>query len=190
MEKVTLNELLKLDRKKLVGKIICFPTDTVYGVGAMANDTVAINKIYEMKNRSSDKPLPILCSNIEMVEGVAIVNKKAKELMKKYWPGALTLIINKKENVLPNYLDTIAFRMPNSKIALSIIDHFSLFATTSINTSGEAEINDLDEIEEKFSKYLDYLVIDKEKMSEKASTILDVTGDDVKVIRIGDIKIA
>ena len=184
MEKVTLNELLKLQKGDLKGKIVCFPTDTVYGVGAMFGDLEATNKIYKMKKRSENKPLAVLCSRVSQVEELCLVNKKAKELMEKYWPGALTIILKEKDSD-----STLAFRMPNSKVSLKLIDHFSLLSTTSVNTSGEKEMNDYHEIESKFSDFIDYLVIDEEVFSSVASTVVDVTGDSVKVLRQGYIKI-
>ncbi len=190
MEKVTVDELIKLNKEDLYGKIICFPTDTVYGVGALANDEGAIKKIYKMKNRSDNKPLPILCSKVSQVEEYAYISKKARTLMEKYWPGALTIILNKKEGAFDNIAEaTLAFRMPNSSVSLKIIDHFSLLATTSVNTSGEKELNSLSEIEEKFSSYIDYLVIDSATFSSVASTIVDATSDTLKVIRQGNIVI-
>lgn len=190
MEKVTVDELIKLSKEDLYGKIICFPTDTVYGVGALANDESAIKKIYKMKNRSDNKPLPILCSKVSQVEEYAYISKKAKDLMEKYWPGALTIILNKKEGAFDNIAEaTLAFRMPDSSVSLKIIDHFSLLATTSVNTSGEKELNSVSEIEEKFSSYIDYLVIDSATFSSVASTIVDATSDTLKVIRQGNVVI-
>lgn len=190
MEKVSLQELLKLNRSDLYGKIICFPTDTVYGVGALVDDNKAISKIYKMKNRSDNKPLPILCSKLEQVDRYVIITKTAKTLMDKYWPGALTLILKKKDGSLDNINEsTLAFRMPNSDIALKILDHFSLLATTSVNTSGEKELNSVGEIEEKFSDYIDYLVTDAATFSSVASTIIDATGSEIKILRQGNIHI-
>ncbi len=190
MEKVTVDELIKLNKEDLYGKIICFPTDTVYGVGALASDESAIKKIYKMKNRSDNKPLPILCSKVSQVEEYAYISKKARTLMEKYWPGALTIILNKKEGAFDNIAEaTLAFRMPDSSVSLKIIDHFSLLATTSVNTSGEKELNSVSEIEEKFSSYIDYLVIDSATFSSVASTIVDATSDTLKVIRQGNIVI-
>lgn len=190
MEKVTVDELIKLYKEDLYGKIICFPTDTVYGVGALASDESAIKKIYKMKNRSDNKPLPILCSKVSQVEEYAYISKKARTLMENYWPGALTIILNKKEGAFDNIAEaTLAFRMPNSSVSLKIIDHFSLLATTSVNTSGEKELNSVSEIEEKFSSYIDYLVIDSATFSSVASTIVDATSDTLKVIRQGNIVI-
>ena len=190
MEKVTKSELLKLSKEDLKGKIICFPTDTVYGVGAMIDDSDAISKIYKMKNRSDNKPIAILCSKINQVEEYTYVSDYAKSLMERYWPGALTIVLKKKKE-LATYKDTntLAFRMPKSKVALDIIDHFSLLSTTSVNTSGEKEMNDYNEIADKFGDYIDYIVTDRETFSSVASTIVDLSGDEAKVLREGNIKL-
>ena len=182
MEKVTLEELLTKD---ITNKVICFPTDTIYGVGAQVGDIKAIDKIYEMKKRDYSKPLAILTPTKNIDKYVKNISSEAHNLMDEGWPGALTLIF-KKSNIISdnitNGLDTIAFRMPDSKIALAILNHFGPLATTSVNISGEAPINDLDSIEAKFSKYIDYLVIDKEIIKGMPSKIIDVSNG-IKVIR-------
>lgn len=191
MERVTLSKLLQLKKEDLKGKLICFPTDTVYGVGAIATDVEACKKIYQMKQRSDKKPLPLLCSNIEQIkEYVEEIDEAVESLMRKYWPGALTIIFNKKENVGKHLSEnTIAFRMPNSRIALSIINKFSPLATTSVNMSGETEINNIDEIEEKFSEWIDYIVTDEAYLSNIPSTVMDATGVFPVILREGKIKV-
>lgn len=191
MERVTLNKLLQLEKEDLKGKLICFPTDTVYGVGAIATDVEACKKIYQMKQRSDKKPLPLLCSDIEQIkEYVEEIDEAVESLMRKYWPGALTIIFKKKENVGKHLSEnTIAFRMPNSRIALSIINKFSPLATTSVNMSGEAEINNIDEIEEKFSDWIDYIVTDEAYLSNIPSTVMDATGIFPVILREGKIKV-
>ena len=183
MEKVTVKELLGIDLK---GKIVCFPTDTVYGVGAIVNDEAAIEKIYKMKKRDYSKPLAILTPNKKIDRYVVYTNKDAFKLMDEGWPGALTLIFKKSGIVsysITNGLDTIAFRMPNSNIALQILNHFGPLATTSVNISGMPPLYDIEEIEKQFSEYIDYLVIDKEELSGMPSRIIDVSNDIIKVIR-------
>lgn len=183
MEKVTVNELLSIDLK---GKIVCFPTDTVYGVGAIYNDLEAINKIYLMKKRDYSKPLAILTNTKDIDQYIKYKSKKALELINNGWPGALTLIFEKSEvidDIITSGKNTIAFRMPNSKIALAILDKFGLMATTSVNLSGEKPLNDINEIEKLFSDYIDYLVIDKETVNGKPSRIIDVTKDKEVIIR-------
>ena len=189
MEKVSINELHKIDLK---GKIIAFPTDTVYGVGCKADDLEAIKKIYEMKNRDFSKPLAILCPDKNINSYVSNISKVALELMDKYWPGALTIIFKKSElinDMISSNLDTVGFRMPNSKIALSVLKQFGVMATTSVNISGSAALNSSEEIEKEFSNVIDYMVIEKEELSCNSSTVVDASDDNIKILRQGDIKL-
>jgi len=182
MEKLTLNDFLKLDKKDLQNKIICFPTDTVYGVGALFNDKVAIRKIYEMKKRDFSKPLANLCAGLYQIQELGItVPEFAKELMEKYWPGPLTIIIKHNE-------EKISFRMPNSEIALKILEKFGPMATTSVNESGEKELNSFAEINEQFGAYIDYFILDQAQLSKIPSTVIDVSEGRIKVLREGAIK--
>lgn len=187
MDVVTVSQLLTKD---ITGKVICFPTDTVYGVGALIDDKEGINKIYNLKHRDITKPLAVLCGNTNIEKYVLTINDKAKQLMDLYWPGALTLIFKKSSlisnKVTSNY-DTVGLRMPNSKIALEILNHFGLMATTSVNISGDKPLNNIEDIIKYFSDDIDYLVIDKEKTSNVSSTVVDVSTDEIKVLRQGDI---
>ena len=95
-------KLLKTDKEKIInkllqGEILAFPTDTVFGLGCVINKE-AISKIYEAKGRSFDKPLPMMCNGIEMIETVAKVSDNARKIASKFMPGALTIIFNKKEH--------------------------------------------------------------------------------------------
>lgn len=183
MEKITLDNLLGIKKKDLFGKIVIFPTDTVYGVGAIYQDQEGINKIYEMKKRDYGKPLAVLCSDIDQVNGIALIPDYAQKYV-KYWPGALTIICKKK-----NGDGTIAVRIPNSNIARDILNHFGPMSTTSVNYSGEKELNDIDEIYNLFSSKADYLVTNKQELSKTPSTIISCVNDCIEVIREGNIKI-
>lgn len=191
MVKLTVDELLMLSPELLKGKIVCFPTDTVYGIGALIDDVDAIKKIYQMKHRNPDKPLAILCSTVgQLNDYVKEINDYAHHLMNYFWPGALTIIYEKSEHlssVITRGLQTIAFRMPDSKVALRIIDHFGLMATTSVNESGNKELNDVEEIAKEFENYIDYLITDEEVQKELPSTVVD--SRTMKVLRQGSVVI-
>lgn len=187
------NKNIKLTKKELKNKIIAFPTDTVFGVGALIDDLVAIDKIYELKHRDYSKPLAILASSIDdIIPYVKEVNEEVKEIMNKYWPGALTIIFNKNENVSDKItagFKTIAFRIPNCKISLDILKQTGPLATTSVNISGNTPLNDYKEINKYFGNNIDFIVSENVSSSNVSSTIIDVTSNEIKVIRQGQIKI-
>ena len=186
-------DLNKLKKEDLIGKIICFPTDTVYGVGCILGDDIALDKIYELKNRDLSKPLAILVPNAEAIlPYVKECPDIAKEYMATYWPGALTIIFNKKDalcDIFTKGLPTIGFRMPNSKVALSVLEKFGPLATTSVNISNNPPLNDLDEIIKYFGDKIDFIIEDKEVVSKVSSTIVDVSKGDAIILRQGDIKL-
>lgn len=189
MDVITLKELLTKDVK---GKVVCFPTDTVYGVGALIDDEDAINKIYYLKNRDASKPLAVLTGTKNIENYVLEINDLSKQLMDKYWPGALTLIFKKSSLIsdkVTSGFDTVGLRMPNSNIALQILNKFGLMATTSVNISGNKPLNTIDEIISNFEDEIDYLVIDQEKTSNISSTVVDVTEKTYKILRQGDIQL-
>lgn len=183
MEKITIKDLQKIDKSNLKGKIIVFPTDTVYGVGCLLDDKEGIEKIYRMKKRDYGKKLPVLCDSIETVLKIVNIDEKFKKYT-NLWPGALTIILNRKDSD-----DSLAVRIPDSKIAKEVLSHFGPLHTTSVNYSGEKELNSPEEIINTFSNFVDYIVIDEEKFTQKPSTIIDLTKDEVVVLRNGDIKI-
>ena len=184
---ISLSELLKENEAFLDNKVIVFPTDTVYGLGCKWTDSEAIEKIYEIKKRDGRKPIAVLVSRIEQIlPYIEIINPKSLELLFKYWPGQVTFIFKIKSNF--NYpTETIAFRMPASSVAKKIIDHFGPLSTTSVNLSGEAPINNVNEINSSFKDQIDLVVSDTEEMSEVSSTIVDLTSNEIKIIRQGSV---
>jgi L-threonylcarbamoyladenylate synthase len=184
MEKLDLHSFVRLDINKLKGKIFCFPTDTVYGVGCLYNDLNAINKIYEMKNRDSKKPLVNLISRLSQIRELGIeISHFQKNIMLEAWPGALSVILAYGDN-------SISFRFPNSILVQRICDKFGLIPTTSVNESGDKELNNYEDIKKAFGDKIDYFIYDMDsKLSNLASTVVDLRGDVVKVLRQGSFKI-
>lgn len=183
MEKIKVSELTKLKKGDLIGKVICFHTDTVYGIGALNGDSEGVEKIYKIKHRDEKKVLPVLCASIEQVKSIAVMNEKANEIS-KYWPGALTMILNMKDQD-----GTVAVRIPNSNIAISVLNHFGPLRTTSVNYSGEKELNSVEEIINVFGEQIDYIITDEDSLSTIPSTIVDLTKEELKIIRNGSIKL-
>lgn len=173
------------------GGVISVPTDTVFGICAKIDSKLAYDKLIKIKNRPKNKSFPIMCANIEQIKKLAIVDEKAKKLIKEFMPGPITLVL-KKNCELPQYVtngkDTIAIRMATSKAIENLITEVGcpLFMT-SANQSGEPECTSLDEIE-KACFSLDGMMEGTVKYS-KGSTIIDCTSEKIKILRQGPITV-
>lgn len=173
------------------GDVIIFPTDTVYGIGCKIYDKKGLDKIFDLKKRPIDKKIPILIPDIVSINNIAKYSHRDLRIMQKFWPGALTVILNTtKEFERLTGDKTIALRIPDHYIALNILNKYGPLRTTSANISGEEPTNDFKKIIEQFSNKVFDIVVDKNpSFSNKASTIIDLTENDIKIIRQGDITI-
>lgn len=175
--------------------IIIFPTDTVYGIGCNCFSEKAIQKLFKIKERNYKKPINTLTNNIEKIQKVAKnISIKHKELINKYMPGALTIILDKKEGVpelLTSNLQTIGVRIPNNKIALEILKNFDLpLATTSVNISGNNPGIEIEDFIEEFENKVDIIIDGGKSQIGIASTIISINNDnDINILRQGSIKI-
>ena len=171
------------------GKVIIVPTDTVYGIGAKAFDKVGQDEIYNIKNRSMEKRLSILCANVEDIAKIAHLTPDAIKLIERYMPGALTIILNTKEEVISDFLhETVGVRIPNHPIALRVLKENGPMATTSVNISGEPPMNDYVKIVQEFHNKVYYIYPNAEVPSMVASTVIDMTKTPYALLREGTIK--
>lgn len=172
----------------LNGDIIAFPTDTVFGLACTINKD-AIKKIYDAKGRSFDKPLPMMCSDIKMIESVALVNDNARKIINKYFPGALTIVLNKNDNLdgfVTNNKPTIAIRIPNDKWILDLINEIKMpLLVTSANISDCGSLTKWEDVYNQLNNKIDGIVCEDSK-GISSSTIIDATND-VKLLRQGPI---
>ena len=185
--------LLSQEIKK--GSLIIYPTDTVYGLGAIVTNEQSINNIYLAKSRSFTSPLIALLSSVDKVEEVATISDENREVLEKlahaFWPGALTVILKRKEHI-PSIMvsggDTIGVRIPNLDLAIKIIDLAGgILATTSANISGESTPKSYNELSEAIKSRVDILVDGGKCKLGEASTIIDLTSDVPKILRNGAI---
>lgn len=178
----------------LNGGVIAFPTDTVWGLGCLINNTNAIDKIYELKGRDRSKPLILLSDNINSIKPyVKNIPEKAKALISKFMPGALTIVLEKNQNTplsITANMDTIGFRIPNNQVILEILkfcteDH--VLATTSANLSGEGAFDERDDVIKSIGNKVDYIDFDFGiKPEGKESTVLSVNlSNEIIVYRQG-----
>lgn len=175
--------------------VIIFPTDTVYGIGCNCFSTKAIKKIFSYKKRPNNKPINVLTDNYEKILSVVKeIKPKEKELINKYMPGALTIILKKNEAISPLLtanLDTIGVRIPSNCIALKILESVNYpLATTSVNISGEESGIKLADFEVDFADKVDAIIDGGESKLKVASTIVQVDDkDNIKILRQGTLKI-
>lgn len=181
MIEYTKNDLEKVKKDLLSSKIIAFPTDTVFGLGCLAGDEVAKDKIYEAKNRSIDKKLPMMVCDFEMLKKYCEVTPEVKVLLDSFTPGPITLIMK--------YIDseeTVAVRIPNDGWILNLIKEIGKpLLVTSANISGAGSLIKYEDVIGQLGDKVDAIVKDDAK-GEKASTIVDCLNN-YKILRQGPI---
>lgn len=184
-----------LKREILDGKLIIYPTDTVYGLGTVITKENSLENIYKAKTRNFSSPLIALISSVKYIEKIAILGEKERKMVEKlaekFWPGALTVILNKKAEV-PSIMvsggNTVGIRIPNLALALNIIELAGgILATTSANISGEASPRSYEELSQAIKDRVDLLIDAGECKIGEVSTIIDLTVATPKIIREGAI---
>jgi len=161
------------------GGVIAFPTDTVYGLGASADDELAGRRIYQIKGRPAGMPLILMVAAESQLEGLVHVDSRAEAYMRKWWPGPLTLILHGSGG------STLGVRIPKHKVALELLRHAGPLMTTSANLHGdEPAMNATDA--EKLTGVM--AVLDGGVApGGTASSVLDLTGPEPHVLREGAI---
>ncbi len=174
------------------GKLVLFPTETVYGIGANALNEEAVKKIYIAKGRASDNPLIAHISHIEMLEQlVEEVGKVEKTLIENFWPGPLTIIFKKKKivpDIITGGLDTVAIRMPSNQIARKLIEYSNCpIAAPSANISGKPSGTLVEDIIEELDGKVEYIIDSGKVDIGIESTVIRVQDGVVHILRPGKI---
>ena len=185
-------QLHKVANLLKAGKTVVFPTETVYGLGANALDPEAAKKIYEAKGRPSDNPLIVHISKKEDVDFLAgNISQDSKLLMEAFWPGPLTLILDKSDNVpieTTGGLMTVAIRMPSNPIARKLIDLAGVsIAAPSANISGRPSITSSKYLVEELCERVDAIIISEDSEIGLESTVIDMTASTPVILRPGKI---
>lgn len=171
------------------GGIIIYPTDTLYGIGCNPYDKEAVNKIFRLKKRSY-RPLPILCSDIKHAEELVHLGDIGRMLASRFWPGSLTIVAKIAANNLPKELtggsEGLGVRIPDHRGALKIISLCGGYLVgTSANISGSETPDTPEGIMNIFDEEFDVLIYGGSKPSGTQSTVVDMIGDSVRIIREG-----
>ena len=173
------------------GGVVAFPTDTVYGVGVDPFQPNAVRKLYQIKGRPIDKPIPILVGSINDVERVAQnLPPTFSRLAEQFWPGELTLIVEAKS--LPPEVtaggDTVGVRMPDHPLALALLQRFGgAIATTSANKSDEPPATSAEEVRSELGDLVSIILDGGQTTTKIASTVLDLSVSPPQIRRDGGI---
>ena len=171
------------------GGIIIFPTDTVYGIGCDPYNEGAVERIYELKNRDSAKPLPILGYSKRILENIVEFDETTNRIAEKFWPGRLTIVLPLKDDKLKKLsrgTNTLAVRVPNNKCVLAFLKKCELVVGTSANISGKEPFTDPQNIENELID-CDIFLNDGIIQSYGASTVIKIENGEIKILRSGDI---
>ncbi len=171
------------------GGVIAIPTDTVYGIGVDPFNVDAVQKLYTLKGRPEDKPIPLVLSSVEDVEQVAQnLPGFFFHLTEKFWPGGLTIIVQSK-NLLPQLTaggTTVGLRIPNQPLLLEVLQAFGgPIAITSANLSGQPAATSPQEFGTELSSKIDFIVDDGQTPGPIPSTVYDISVSPPQVRREG-----
>ena len=174
------------------GGVAAIPTDTIYGLAACAFDESAVQKVYELKGRPDGMALPLLLSGgSDARQCAATVPDDAWALAEWFWPGALTLVVRKSADVpdiVTAGMDTVALRVPDHPVPREIARLLGAPITgTSANLSGRPGVTNAAGVREEFGDSIDFVLDGGEAQGGVASTIVDMTQNEVRVLREGAI---
>lgn len=171
------------------GKLVILPTDTVYGVGADAFDPAAVRALLVAKGRGRDMPPPVLVSAATTVDAIATgLPGYARALIEEFWPGPLTLVCTQQPSLkwdLGDTRGTVAVRMPDHDLALELLERTGPLAVSSANLTGRPAATEAGQAEEMLGTDVEVIVDGGEAPGKQASTIVDVTGTQGRVLRRG-----
>ena len=174
------------------GKLVAVPTETVYGLAADATNIDAVKKIFQVKGRPLNQPLPILIAQHSNLKNWAIdIPKIAEKLTKKFWPGPLTIILKRAAHI-PDIItggrDTIGLRCPKHPITQEILQAFpDGLAAPSANLFGKPPPTNAADVEKALGNKIDLIVDGGTCETGSASTIVDLTSIPPKILRQGSI---
>jgi L-threonylcarbamoyladenylate synthase len=174
------------------GGLVAFPTDTVYGVGALAFDGKAVESIYTAKDRPIEKAIPILIGDAADMEKVGMdIPDVAHQLAARFWPGPLTCIVPKKPT-LPEAVsatDTVGVRVPDHEVARALLRAAGPMAVTSANISGQPSPSTAQEVLAQLGGRIDLIIDGGTTPGGVPSTLVDCTEKELKILREGPISL-
>jgi L-threonylcarbamoyladenylate synthase len=175
------------------GQLVVFKTDTVYGIAADAFAPDAVARLLEAKGRSRDMPTPVLVPNVRTLDGLCDdVPPIARQLAEAFWPGPLTLVLVHAATLawdLGETKGTAAVRMPFDPVVLSILEQTGPLAVSSANRSGLGPATDCAEAARQLGTAVDVYLDGGDAGDPIPSTIVDLTGDEPSIVRLGALSV-
>lgn len=171
------------------GDLVVIPTDTVYGIAADAFNHQAVQRLLDAKGRGRDMPPPVLVSAATTLDALAEgVPPWARTLVETFWPGPLTIVCHQQSSLvwdLGETRGTVAVRMPDDEVALAVLERTGPLAVSSANLTGRPAATDADAAEEMLADAVAVIVDGGPSPGGEASTIVDVTVPEGRVLRLG-----
>lgn len=170
-------------------ELVVIPTDTVYGVAGDAFSHAAVTALLEAKGRGRAMPPPVLISAVTTLDALAdAVPQWARALVEAHWPGPLTLVLRQQSSLMWDLGDaqgTVAVRMPDDEVALAVLERTGPLAVSSANITGEPAAQDADAAERMLGEKVSVIVDGGPSRGGEASTIVDATGEEPRILRQG-----
>lgn len=174
----------------LRGELVVLPTDTLYGIHATALNPHVVEKLYQIKNRKPDKPFIILISSLKQLNLFGIkLNTQLKKILNMYWPGKVSVVLpcpSKKFEYLHRGTKSLAFRMPDKKELLKLIDVTGPLISTSVNPKGHPPAKNIIEAKKYFGDQIKYYV-DQGILDAPPSTLISIENGKITVLRQGEV---
>lgn len=174
------------------GGTVVFPTDTVYGLGASAFSTVAIDQLFNIKERQQERAIAVLIGHIDQLSQVTETpSPAALRLAETHWPGALTLVVPRHPNMPKNLspLPTLGVRIPDHPVALALLQAAGPLAVSSANLSGQSNTTTAEEALSQLDQRVDLILDGGKTPGGVPSTVVDMTGAEPVVLRQGPVTI-
>lgn len=175
------------------GGLIAFPTDTIYGVAGDPFNPNALRKIYQAKERPDEKALPVLIGAFDQLIGlVSDLPEGVEAIARAFWPGPLTLVLPKNPALPPELsaYPTVGVRMPGLAFTLSLLRQTGPLATTSANISGGPNPTSAQDVLDQLGGRIDLVLDGGPTPGPTASTVADVSTDEIKILREGPISLS
>jgi L-threonylcarbamoyladenylate synthase len=173
------------------GRLVVLPTDTVYGIGADAFDSTAVDALLSAKGRGRDMPVGVLVGSWHTIEGLVYgMPDGARDLVRAFWPGALSLVVVQAPSLrwdLGDAHGTVMLRMPLHPVAIELLREVGPMAVSSANVSGQPAAGDADEARRQLGDLVDTYLDAGPSAQQAASTILDLSGDAPRILREGPV---